>query len=264
MKNIIILILVLVNIFLLGALALRQTARHTSRRQTEEQLIALFAADGITLEENAISHKTPPSSLSLPRDTAQERSAAVFFLGEDLQQEDQGGGTSIYTGSSGTARFRSNGSFDIELSPSGQDPLDLCRAFCQDFSLDDPVFTLDDEETGSGVALYRYEKLLVFNASVTFEIQDGALCRVSGTLLPKSGTAISSGRDPLSAAAALTAFQNMLRETFTVVSAVKDMYLCYELQNASSSTLTLAPAWCVVTDTAPYYVNAVSGVVSTG
>ena len=55
LKNIIIIILVLVNGFLLGALTLRQTAENRSRRQAEEQLVELFASNSITLVPYAIS-----------------------------------------------------------------------------------------------------------------------------------------------------------------------------------------------------------------
>ena len=89
LKNIIIIILVLVNGFLLGALTLRQTAEDRSRRQAEDQLVELFAADSITLDPGAISEEAPPASLTLLRSREREREAAVFFLGETLTQEDR-------------------------------------------------------------------------------------------------------------------------------------------------------------------------------
>ena len=49
-----------------------------------------------------------------------------------------------------------------------------------------------------------------------------------------------------------------------VVTSVTDMYLCYELQSTSTAPMVLAPAWCVVTDTAKYYVNCFTGAVSQG
>jgi hypothetical protein len=83
---------------------------------------------------------------------------------------------------------------------------------------------------------------------------------VSGTLLPPEGSSGISETEPLSAAAALTVFQNTRRETGAVVSAVTELTLCYELQ--STSTLTLAPSWCITTDTKNYYVNCITGSVT--
>ena len=93
LKNIIIIILVLVNLFLAASLLMRQNSAVHSRRQTEAQLTELFAADGMTLEKSAFSKKTPPASFVLSRSLQREREAAVFFLGSSLIQEDQGGGT---------------------------------------------------------------------------------------------------------------------------------------------------------------------------
>lgn len=259
-----ILILVLVNVFLLASLASRQQAQRASRRQTEEQLVALFAADGMTLEPDAISGETPPASRTLERDTALEQQAAAFFLGGDVTAADQGGGIYAYTSSAGTILFRSNGSFDADLSedcPLGTGDI---TSFCRKFSYSDPVFQVDEDGSGTATAIQQHGDLPVFNCPVTFTFQAGQLTRISGTLLPETGMASSSELEPLSAAAALTAFQKMRRESGAVVSAVTELYTCYELQSSTAVSMSLVPAWCVVTDTAKYYVNCITGVVSFG
>ena len=101
----------------------------------------------------------------------------------------------------------------------------------------------------------------VYNAAVTFTIDQGDLLSVSGTLLPEEAAAGDS-QELLSAAAALTAFQQARQESYMVVSAVTDLYPCYELVGSTASALSLVPAWCVVTDIANYYVNCVTGVVT--
>lgn len=264
LKNIIIIILLLLNGFLLGSLAIRQTAALESRYRTEEQLTALFAADGITLEEDVISRETPPSSLSLSRDLEREREAAVFFLGSSATRGSRGGEAYSYTSSAGVAQFRSNGAFDIVGSLVSGGAEDLCRDFCKRFSFGEPVFTLDDTGTGTGAAVFCHGKFPVYNCTLLFTIDQGKLLTVSGTLLPGEGVAVSEEREPLSAAAALTAFQQVRRESYAVVSAVTDMYLCYELQGSTASVLSLAPAWCIVTDASNYYVNCVTGAVTSG
>ena len=49
-----------------------------------------------------------------------------------------------------------------------------------------------------------------------------------------------------------------------MVTAVTDLYLCYELQSTTATPMALVPAWCVSTDTADYYVNCYTGAVSSG
>ena len=133
LKNIIIIILVLVNGFLLGSLSMRYWSAAKAQDQMEEQLVALFASDGMELDPDIISQDAPPSSLSLSRDLDREQAAAAFFLGSDMAQGDQSGDTYTYSSKLGAARFRSNGGFDIVGTLSDADGEELCRRFCKDF-----------------------------------------------------------------------------------------------------------------------------------
>lgn len=261
LKNIIILILVLVNAFLLGSLAQRRGAEQDAFRRTAEQLVALFQEDGMTLDPRAISQDRPPDGVTLSRDTAQEERAAGFLLGKSLTASDQGGGIYHYAGAAGEAFFRSGGGFEASGRLS-EDPEDFCRDFCRMFACELPAPGLD--ETGGGVfsAACLYNGLPVFNASVTFTVTENVVTGVTGTLLPKTGSP-ASGEEPLSAAGALVAFQRMRRESVVVASAVTDVRLCYELQSGGAA-LSLAPVWRIVTDTEDYYVNCYTGSVSAG
>lgn len=264
LKNIIILILLLVNVFLMVSLAQRRSAERDASRRTEEQLVALFAGDGMTLDPNAISGDVPPDGVSLTWDTDLEERAAGFLLGKVLTSSDQGGGIHYYAGTAGEALFRSSGGFEASGAlAEGDGAEDFCREFCRAFSCDPPDIRLD--ETGGGVfsASALYGKLPVFNCSVTFTIENGVLTSVSGTLLPETGAASATVETPLSAAGALVAFQRMRRESAAVASTVTDARLCYELQNTGAA-MSLAPAWRIVTDTEDYYVNCYTGAVSAG
>ena len=262
LKNIIIIILLLANAFLLGVLSMRQTSENASHRQTGEQLVELFASDGMTLHAEDIPSKAAPAGQSLTRDMEREREVAAFFLGKNPARADQGGDLYSYTGTGGgAAQFRSGGSFDIACALSGVDGAELVRDFCREFSYSDPVFVLDDDGSGTATAICRFGKLAVSNCTVTFTLDRGTLMAVSGTLLPEKGTELSFDQEPLSAAAALTAFQKMRRERQAAVSSITEISPCYELQSAAS-TMSLVPAWCIVTDTSKYYVNCVSGAVT--
>lgn len=263
LKNIIIIILLLVNGFLLGMLSMRQTSVNDSHRQTVEQLVELFAVDGMSLQAEVIPAKATPAGQSLVRDMDREREVAAFFLGKNPIRADQGGEIYSYTGAAGgAAQFRAGGSFDIACALSGADGAGLVRDFCQKFSYNEPVFTLDGDGSGTATAVCLYKNLSVPNCAVTFTLDQGALVAVSGILLPEKGTEVSFDLDPLSAAAALTAFQKMRRERQAAVSSVTEVTPCYELQSATSAAMSLVPAWCITTDTGMYYVNCISGVVS--
>lgn len=261
LKNVIILILLLVNVFLLGALAYRGTSARTARSRTVEELVELFAADGMELDPDAIPGETPPPGLVLTRDLDLERSAADCLLGGGLRRSNRGGASS-YSGTGGAALFRENGSFEAAgtLAESGGER--FCRNFCQEFHYQVVSQELDGEGSGTVTALRQYNGLTVANCAVTFTLEGDAVVSVRGTLLPESAAESAGTTEPLSAQAALTAFQAMRRETGAVASSITEMRLCYELQSSTAAPMSLAPAWCVVTDTVNYYVNCISGAVS--
>ena len=85
-------------------MAYRSTAARSAHNQAVEQLVELFAADGLELDPGAIPVETPPPGCVLARDTALERSAAVYLLGGGLVHSERGGVYS-YSGSKGAALF---------------------------------------------------------------------------------------------------------------------------------------------------------------
>ena len=261
LKNIIIIILLLLNVFLGASLVSRETAVRSARSRTVQQLTALFAEDDMELAPDAISPELPPSSLTFSRDPVLEQKAAAFFLGDGLKQDTRSDSIyTAYTSALGTAQFRSNGSFDISVMPSEESAETLCRSFCTAFGFDAPVFTLNQAGSGTAAAVYRYNGLPVYNCTVTFSIEAGRLRSVSGTLLPATASAVNSEQEALTAAAALITFQQYRKESGASASSVTGTHLCYELQSSATS-LSIAPAWCVETDVAKYYVNCTTGTV---
>lgn len=262
LKNIIILILVLLNISLLSSLLYRKSEESGMLRRTEEELVALFAASDITLERSAISWDKPLSEVSMTRSIDREREFARALLGDELRETSQGG-INVYRSDAGSVEFRSSGDFDALLLQSPEDTDDFCENLCRTFSFTAPAFTLDETGTGFATAVYEFEKHPVYNAALTFTLREGKLTGLSGTLLPAEGSP-NSEEDLLSCAAALTAFQQMRREEGTVGSFILSTYSCYELQSTPSSPMTLGSAWCIVTDIASYYVNCSSGAITVG
>ncbi len=82
LKNIIILILALLNAFLLAALSIRGSGARTARRTQQQELVALFAADGMELDPALIPEDTAVSVYTLTRDEALEKKVAAYLLGK--------------------------------------------------------------------------------------------------------------------------------------------------------------------------------------
>lgn len=232
-----------------------------ARRTQQQELVSLFAADGMTLDPALIPTDTAVSTYALIRDETAERKAATFLLGDNLERTTQGGGIYTYTSQQGAAAFRDTGSFDAAGSLSQENAEAFCRDFCKAFSYDTPIFTLDETGSGTATAVRLWNGTPVFNAAVTFTIDQGRVLSASGALLPETGAETSSGQKPLSAFAALTAFQQMRYASSSVVSSITEVSLCYELQSTTAAPMALVPSWRIVTDTATFYVNCISGTV---
>lgn len=260
LKNIMILILALLNVFLLAALAVRGTEARTVQRVQQQELVSLFAADGVVLDASLIPKETALTGCTLTRDETLEQKAAALLLGERAERTVQGGGICTYTSEGGAAVFRDTGSFDAACSSPAENGEALCAEFCREFSYDTPVFSLDETGSGTATAVRLWEKAPVVNSTVTFTLERGSVTAVSGSLLPLTAAG-ETGEDMLSAFAALTAFQQMRHESSSVVSTITAIELCYELQSTAASPMVLIPAWHISTDTASFYVNCASGTV---
>ena len=101
-----------------------------ARRTQQQELVSLFAADGMTLDPALIPTDTAVSTYALIRDETAERKAATFLLGDNLERTTQGGGIYTYTSQQGAAAFRDTGSFDAAGSLSQENascpPAALC------------------------------------------------------------------------------------------------------------------------------------------
>lgn len=264
LKNIIILILVLLNVCLLFPLSNRYLAARSAQQQVTTQLVALFAADGIALDDAAISDKTPPASQTLERDPEQERALAAAILGKSLISSDHNGSIHTYDSDTGAARFHANGTFAISaggLTP--EDPEAFSRELCKRFGYDTITIAL---EGGSGTVtgVQHFNNYPVIRCTVSLSFDAGKLITVEGTHLPSTPAAPADTAEeaPLSAVAALNIFLAARRQSGAVVSTVTGMYLCYELQSTTAVPMSLSPCWCITTDTSTFYVNCITGAVS--
>ena len=78
-----------------------------ARRTQQQELVSLFAADGMTLDPALIPTDTAVSTYALIRDETAERKAATFLLGDNLERTTQGGGIYTYTSQQGAASWAS-------------------------------------------------------------------------------------------------------------------------------------------------------------
>ena len=91
LKNIVILILVLLNLFLAALLLNFRFQGTRARRDMLDELDALFSANAISLSENLELDVPQLPTLSVQRDLETEAEIAAMLLGEAVPAEYQGG-----------------------------------------------------------------------------------------------------------------------------------------------------------------------------
>lgn len=203
LKNIIILILALMNLCLLGLLGVRLTTGYSAQAEARQQMVQLFAAEGVSLDDGIIPGATPPAGLTLSRDPDEDEKLAGFLLGDELVMSDGGGGVTTYQSENGSAVFRSDGTFDVVIEQSGETADALCRAFCRAFHYEALAFSLDGED-GSASAVQTYDGAPVVNCTVSFSISGGGGLRQRYPPAPAGRPPMGNGA--LSALDALNAF----------------------------------------------------------
>ena len=255
LKNLIILILVLVNLFLLALVVPKQLDAKRRQQQANEALSALYAQAGVTLQWQDIPQAEPASALQLP---APDGLACLrVLLGDDLLTTADGSVTSPR----GSAVILDGGEISVTLT-DGEAVADK-EAFAKNLLDDmDTEYHTITSEGDTVTATICAEGLPLLTKSMVLTFENDKL--VGGHGLPAGkNTAFSTGsKTGTSAADALMAF---LRSRLDIgwmgstVLAVTQGYDC--AWDAVRQTWVLSPAWQISTDSGNYLVDAQTGAV---
>ena len=254
LKNIVILILLLANAFLLVLLFSRRAEENAAHERSVAQLTALLSADGIAFD-SALLDGLPDTVLSVQpsRDLAAEQALAEGIIGS-VTSIDSGGGIYRYYSSdglnSGSCLIRSGGALEAAVSRAVDDPAEFCADLC--VPLGYRTFDVLSDGARTVVTASRFVgELEVCNASLIFTFSGSTLTTVTGTFLPPIDTS-ESGETALD-------YRNASGAVCTGITWLSAGYL---VQSTTSAPLQLVPVLRVDTDVYSYYVNIVSGEVS--
>jgi hypothetical protein len=262
-KNLIILILVMVNLFLL---ALVLPSRYKAIQQEKEfnrQLSQLFDDSGIRLDPKSIAKDTPSAEQLLTANETARTAAVLALLGSDAAAEELYDALH-FTSPLGTARL-SGSSFSAVLSVSAGDPLSYTRQCLQRMGIG--YRDLQTLSNGDGAVVYcaalTVDDIPVHDAYLTFHYENGALTRVEGQLFTLQDSLSTAGsRAGLSCRDALMKFLGSRLSTGWMGSSIEKTELCWLLSRSSSESSTLRPAWRICTDAGVYLVNGITGDVT--
>ena len=214
-KNILIAILLTINLFLLGNLAVRGWQSHRRTSELEANLRTLVSARGMQLDTAfSFPEDITLPELSLDRSRADEEKVAAAMLGEHAERTEQ---------EDGTVRFESDrGTLEWQV---------------------DTVVTL----TGSVAGLPVHNRRLTLD----FSAGDGSVSLVGLWSFGTPYTTANGISITCSAADALLQFAAESGETGTIES----MTAGYRMQTDSSRRIRLTPTWKIDTETGEYLVD---------
>ena len=268
LKNLIILVLLIVNSFLLVLVGARWQESVSYERTALEQTIQVLERGGIHVEADAVTPADGLHPMAVERDLAREARLARTLLGEEVQGDNRGGGLYRYRGALGEVSFRPGGELSAELAggpglSADGDPERHAAGLLSKMGVDGSRIGVTEED---GWTRVRFRQTRggrpLFSCEVEFTYRDDALRAVQGALLAApDGTAERA--QAMTLPTALTRFAEEIAATGDVCSAIQSMEPGWRgTVQPMSGGVRLAPAWLVTTDTARYYLDCATGALT--
>ena len=267
LKNIIILILLIVNGFLLVLVGARREESARYDRTALEQTVQVLEQGGIQVDIEAVTSAGGLVPMAVDRNLEREARLAQTLLGEPVQGENRGGGLYLYQGTLGELSLRAGGELSAEFERDRHwqtaRPEDHAAALLKQLGIE-AVQTGFAEQGDETAVRFRqsWNGTAVFSCEVELVYQDGYLTALRGSLLT-AGTGTAETGTPLTLPTALMRFSEELSATGDVCSAVRSMEAGYwAFTQSLSGGARLAPVWLVSTDTSDYYLDCVTGTLT--
>ncbi len=259
-KNIILLILLGLNAFLLVMVVSQEFQARQFRQETRTEAVTLLERNGITVDPSQLPPDASLPTLVLEEETAAGETLARTLLGDVTVQSS--GARAVYTSALGTMEAFSTGRFAADFA-DGALPLDSetpehhAQQLLERCGI--PASYLESEAKEETTQL-TYRQLLgekpVFNAQITLSYTNGALRHMEGVLLPQ-GSAGENLEETVTVATLLVRFLGQRNESGRMFSQIVSLVPGYHF--SGTRPFTLIPAWYVTTDTGSYVLSALDG-----
>lgn len=259
-KNIVIVILLLVNVAFGGFIIAERADTAKRERGTRESIIAIMAENGITVAPSVIPKDIALTEYLTGRDQQLERKAAQAVLGE-CSFSDQGGNIYSYESDLGVARFRGNGEFEITLTAQGSAlhrPEDA-KKLIGEMGVD-AVQTDSRSENGETTEGFRctVDGREIFGCEIFLRYDGAGLLSVTGKR-PTGEPEYRTEGAFMTLPTVLMRFLDTVSSGGYVCSSIEKIECGYMFFTTVSAQRSLTPVWHIVTDTGGFFFNAVTG-----
>lgn len=264
-KNYMIILLAIVNIFLLSIVLKNVSDDRASKEYATAALERVLAENNIVMSENVALPEKMPTEVTLSRSLLKERRKLSSLIGS-CSAQDLGGNIIYYRGNDGQASFRGTGEFEIALEkaiiPRTDDLLSGCYSVTKRLGIDLADIEPDLITDGSSqiVSLIcAWNGTPVYNASVEFSFTPDRLYLITGMRPLDTEVSIRALEDYPDSATILMSFLAYARQTGDAFSEITNVELGYFISSSASGSCVLRPVWCIVTDSGKYYINGQTG-----
>lgn len=259
-KNFILLLLALVNLFL-GVIVVEEVRDEKSvARFQRAALEDVLESNGIRLSHSVALPEDVPPQLYLRRDSEAEKRLISALLGSS-EWQDLGGNVYHYQGKNGEAWFRGTGEFEILLNADAvaprREPEAIAKAALKKLGLevsDSPTISGENGETLT--YLVSYNGTTVRNAQLSFSFTSDYQVTIHGTRPLDIREGSQSSEHYPDGASVLMSLLDAVHEKGIVCSEISDLKVEYYMSPAVSGSCTLRPIWHIGTDSGIYYFDA--------
>lgn len=265
-KNVLIVILVAVNLFLLCNLGLKFWQEHQRERELEAHLNTLAAGYGITLDEGMrLPKDIVLPSLSLDRSRGSEEAVASAILGGNIERTEKEDGAVRFESESGTITWQADATLGGEYKMTQELPQNEKQALrCAQKLLEDwGLATEHSDYTAAGMTVTMSSDaadIPIFNRKIVLEFQTDGKVLISG--LWSFGTPYTTAQeDGVSCIASDALLEFASKEV--MCRHITAMSVGYRLFSDSSRRLQLTPTWKIETDSGEYLVDCAKNTILT-
>lgn len=265
LKNIIIIILLLLNLFLLSLVGGRWLEDAQSAESARQSAIEVLRASGVAVEDETVPHAMELRAAQAERDLVREQGLAAALLTGAVEVENRGGEVYRYTNANGRMQVHSTGEFWAQFEPgvyllSDRPAREHSAAVLSRLEMD--VVVLEDRvEQGNGTITLRQTAggVPVLNSQVTLHYADGQLAQISGGRWVVGKPVFSEQTRKVTVATALVRLLNGMKELGDVYNRIDAITPAYILEVTLFGSAQLNPVWHVRTDTGEYRLDLHSG-----
>ena len=260
LKNIILCILVLTNLFLGIMVARRDLQDSTLRQQARESAVQFLEDHGVQVDESRVPHRMALAPQTVGRDLGREALLAARLLDGTVQTVHLGGEVYRYFNDNGTLQFHNDGAFQGEFVPGflpvGENREEDCRTV-----LDKLDFRGELTAVGTDSLTFRqsWEGYPLFNQVVTLLLEEGSVAAMTGGRRLVGEPVKDADRSTITVPTALIRFFDGLTGLNAVCSRIDGITEGYISGASLSGPMTLTPVWHIATDTGTYQMDLVTG-----